>query len=106
MKELKILFWLHVILGPIGVWICAYDWSHPELWADWYRNPAYAKPFLVVGEIFLWGGALYLWLRDRKQDRMKEGMRLMQEAVRLLDEGRIKEADELYEEGLRLTGQK
>jgi hypothetical protein len=104
MKQLRILFWLHVILGPIGAWICAYDWSHEETWDVWFRNPMYAKPFLIIGEIFIWTGAIYLWWRDRNQDRMKEGMRLMQEAIRLLDEGRTAEADELYREGKRLTG--
>ncbi len=104
MDVLKILFWLHVVFGPIGVWICAYDWSHPERWDVWFRNPAYAKPFLIIDEIFLWGMGVYIWLRYRKQNRMKEGMQLMQEAVRLLDEGRIAEADELYRKGKKLTG--
>jgi hypothetical protein len=35
---------------------------------------------------------------------MVEGMRLMQKAVTLLDEGRIAEADELYRKGKELTG--
>src|SRR5580692_7530444 len=99
MNELKILIWLHVILGPIGAWICAYDWTHPERWDLWFRNPTYAKPFLIIAEIFLWSMAAYIWLRYRKQDRMREGMQKLQEAVRLLDEGRIAEADELYREG-------
>lgn len=104
MPVYKMLFWLHFILGPVGVWICAYDWTHPERWDVWFRNPAYAKPFLMIGEIFIWGGAAYLWLRDRKQkNRMKEGMRLMQQAIRLLDEGRIAEADELYRKGKKLV---
>jgi hypothetical protein len=100
----KILFWLHVVLGPPGALICWYDWSHPERWDVWFRNPAYAKPYLIVAEIFMWGCALYVWLKDRKQDRMKEGTRLMQQAVLLLEQGRIAEADELFHKGKELTG--
>ena len=103
MEAVRWVFWLHVVLVAPGALICWYDWTHPERWDLWFRNPAYAKPGLIIGEIVLWSLVLYAWLRDRKQDRMKEGMRLMQEAVRLLDEGRVQEADELYRKGKELT---
>ena len=104
MEALRWVFWLHVVLVAPGAWICWNDWSRPELWKDWWRNPAYAKPLLVIGEIFIWCGALYVWRREKKQNRMKRGMWMMQEAVRLLDQGRIAEADELYRKGKELTG--
>ena len=106
MKNVKIILWLHVILGPIAVWICAYDWSHPERWDVWFRNPAYAKPFLIAAEAFIWCGVAYPVWRAAKAKRMQQGIEKLQEALRLLDAGRVKEADELYMEGKRLTGQR
>lgn len=103
MEGVRWIFWLHVILVPPGALIIYRDWTHPELWGDWFCNPKYAIPYLVVAEIFLWSMAAYLWLRDRKEKRMAEGMRLMAQAVRLLDEGRIAEADEIYRKGKELT---
>jgi hypothetical protein len=103
MKELKIVLVLHLILGPLGLWIMLEDASHPERWGTWYRNPSYAVPYCLALEAFIWGLPLRNWMRERRFDK---GIRLMEEANRLRAQGHYQAAEPIWEEGLRLTGQK
>lgn len=105
MKFLKGTIWGHVILFLPAAAICAHDWTHPELWDDWSCNPYFVIPCMTIMECWIWGVALWWALREEpKRKRMAEGMRKLQEAHRLLDAGKLAEADEAYREGKRLTG--
>ena len=103
MKELRIVVVLHLVLGPYAVCIMANDARHPEQWDTWYRNPAIAIPYCLALEAVIWGLLLHKWCREK---RFAEGIRRMQEANQLHAEGRYREAEAAFEEGLRLTGQK
>jgi hypothetical protein len=103
LKELKIVVALHLILGPFGLWIMAEDARHPERWDTWYRNPSYAIPYCLALEGVIWGALIH---KSRKERQFAAGIRRLQEAIRLREEGRYEEAELAFEEGLRLTGQK
>lgn len=107
MQELKNVFWLHVILVPIGVCIIADDAAHPERWEeDWYRNPAYAIPGWIIAEAVVVGLGYCVWRQERRKGRIAEGIRLLKEAIRLQAEGNHQVAEAAYQEGVRLTGLK
>lgn len=59
LKELKIVVWLHVMLGPLGIYMMEDDAQHPERWVDWYRNPALAIPFCLAMEVISWESLLH-----------------------------------------------
>lgn len=103
MKEIKLVIALHIILGPLGVFIMMDDAKHPERWGDWWRNPAYAVPFCLALEAVIAGVLVLGWRRER---RMTKGIRLLQEANRRLAEGNAEAAAAAYQEGKRLCGMK
>jgi hypothetical protein len=103
LKELKIVVALHLILGPFGLWIMAEDARHPERWDTWYRNPSYAIPYCLALEGVIWGALIH---KCRKEKQFSEGIRMLEEANRLLAAGYPQQADLAWKEGLRLTGLK
>jgi hypothetical protein len=81
----------HLILGPWGACIIAYDSRHPELWVEeWFRNPHLSIPLCICLEFVLWA---VLWRHLRKERRMAKGIRLLTLATRLLAEGEQDAAD-------------
>jgi hypothetical protein len=103
LKQLRIAVALHLILGPYAIWIMAGDALHAERWDTWYRNPVIAIPYGLALEAVIWGILLH---QRRKEKKCEEGIRRLQEAIRLQEERRYEEAEMAYQEGLRLTGQK
>jgi hypothetical protein len=104
MKEFRLLFLAHLILGPVAVIIIADDMSHPERLESWYCNPAFFFPYLIAIEVFIWGTMAYLRHYRLKQDRLAKGTWMLQEANRLLAEGRLAEADAAYRKGVEMAG--
>lgn len=102
-KCLRIMIWLHVILGPIGVFMMVHDYHHPEVWEDWTRNPMFTIPFCLLMELFIWRFTIR-WVI--KESRMAKGLRCLAEALNLQKQGRHDESYAAYLEGCRLTGRK
>jgi hypothetical protein len=103
LNELRIVVVLHLVLGPFAVWMMAEDARHPERWDTWYCNPATAIPYCLALEGVIWGVLLH---KRRKERQFAEGIRLLDQANQLRAQGRYREADVVWQEGLRLTGQK
>ena len=102
-KEIRLVIALHVILGPWGVLIMMDDAKHPERWGDWWCNPTYAVPYCLALEAVIAGVLVLRWRRER---RMTKGIRLLEEANRLLAERNVEAAEAAYQEGKRLCGLK
>jgi hypothetical protein len=86
----------HLILGPLGIYIMYQDFTHPERWGTWYRNPYYAIPYWILMESIILGILICSWQQERHGEKAR---RLMKRAHQLLAEGRIEEADAAYAEG-------
>lgn len=102
MDNIKVAILIHLILGPIGMLIIAYDAYHPELWDTWYRNPANSIPYCILLDAFIWAMLLIDWWKERRQAK---AVRLMAEANRLRAQGCYREAEILWQEALSLIGQ-
>jgi hypothetical protein len=93
----------HLILGPWGYFIIAYERQHPELWVDWFRNPHIAVPFIICIEVILVTVLLWLWMEER---RRANGLASLKLAIRLQEEGRHEAAEVAYQRGLKLMRMK
>jgi hypothetical protein len=103
LKQLKTVALLHLLLVPYAVCVMAEDARHPERWDTWYRNPAKAIPYCLALEGVIWGVLIH---KCRREQRFAKGIRLMDQANQLRAQGRYREADVIWQEGLRLTGEK
>lgn len=101
--RIQALLQLQVLLICLAVFVIADDMKHPERWDMFYRDPSFSIPFCVGLEAFILTALFRQW---RKQQKMAEGERLLEEANRLLDQGLEEEAEVAYREGCRLCGLK
>lgn len=101
--RIQALLQLQVFLICVAVFVIADDMTHPERWETFYRDPAFSIPFCIVVEIFVLTTLFRQW---RKQLRIAEGERLMEEADRLLAHGLEEEAEAAYAKGRWLCGLK
>ena len=99
MKEIKFVIALHIILGPVAVLIMMDDAKHPERWRDWWRNPTYAVPYCLALEAVT---AVVLFMGWRKERRLTNGIRRLEDANRLHAEGKFEDAEAAYQEAMRL----
>jgi len=100
---LKLMVAFHLLLLPCALLMWSSDMSHPERWNEWWHNPSIAIPYCLALEVVIWG---MVFFHCRREKRYARGILRLRVANLLLAQRKQKEAEEAYEEGLRLTGQK